>query len=135
MQGVIQSIETRDGKFGKYTNVSIDGSKITAYKSLHNIAMTLSVGDAVDYAYEVKGEYKNFTALSKAASGAAPTGNTDVLRGSRPPEFITRDESVLVSYAKDMMVAHPDMTPGQAVDAVMELVSRVKKAVKENPTS
>ena len=92
-------------------------------------------GDSVDYTFELKGKYPRFTSLVKTTSGAAPSPSLTAIPQGRPTEFITREESVLVSYAKDMMIANKDMAPGQAVDAIMELVAMTKKGMKENPTS
>ncbi len=136
MNGIVTYVEEKNGQYGKFSEVTIDGRQITAFKEHHTVASQLSSGDAVDYSFELKGKYARFTMLKKTTGGSAPVvGNVDVLKGSRPPEFITRDESVLVSYAKDLMVARPDMATQQAVDCIMELVALVKKGMKENPTS
>lgn len=135
MNGIVTSVVTKESQFGKFSEVTIDGRAISAFKDFHNTAVTLAAGDSVDYSFELKGKYPRFTSLSKTASSGAPASALGNFKREVMPEFMTRDQSVLVSYAKDLMVANSDMTPGQAVDAVMELVALVKKGMQENPTS
>ena len=133
MNGIVQSVMTKESQYGKFSEVTIDSRQISAFKEHHQVAVTLSAGDSVEYSFEMKGKYPRFTQLVKTTAGAAAQATSH--QPSRPTEFITRDESVLVSYAKDMLVANKDMAPSQAVDAIMELVAMTKKGMKENPTS
>ena len=138
MNGIVQSVDEKTGQYGKFSEVTIDGRAITAFKEFHTTASRLLAGDSVSYSFELKGKYPRFTSLAKSTGDPAPEVSLTpggFKQAAKPAEFITRDESVLVSYAKDIMIAKPDLAPSQAVDAIMELVALVKKGMKENPTS
>ncbi len=131
MNGTIQSIQERTGAYGKFSSVMVNGEEISAFNSHHEVARSLAAGDPVEYTYEIKGKYKQFSSLKRGAAAVSAAG----MQGGTPKvrEFITRDESVLVSYAKDLIAAQPDFTPELAVNTVMDIVQRVKAKVAENP--
>ena len=134
MNGIVQLVTGKEGQYGKFSEVKIDNRDITAFKEFHNVAVTLSPGDSVEYSFELKGKYPRFTSLTKLTGGSVSSPSQGTSSPSRPSEFITRDESVLVSYAKDIFLSDRELTTSDAVNAVMEMVALVKKGMKENPT-
>ena len=132
MQGTISRIQIKDGKFGKYSDLEINGEQITAYKGHHEAATQMAEGDTVEYAYELKnGKYKNFTMLKKLGSGAVSVAVTQAAKRFE----VSRDESMFISYAKDLMVAGKAETPEIAMATIFELLKAAKDGMKENPTS
>ena len=130
MQGRIDRLQVLEGKYGKFTNIEIGGDKITAYNAFHQTAVGLAEGDTVEYSYEMKGQYKNFTVLKKISGGAAAVTQAVAQRDS-----MSKDESMIVSYAKDLMVAGKAETPDLAVATIFELLKAAREGLRSNPTS
>ena len=133
MIGTVQSVEILDGQYGKYTRISIDGQSFQAYKGNHLVASVLHPGDKVDYTTIQKGQYTNLASI-RGADPAAVSGPSVSSVPTPPGMTVSKEEGVLVSYAKDLMVAKPEISAEEAVNDVFVLVALVKKGMKANPT-
>ena len=51
MNGIVQLVTGKEGQYGKFSEVKIDNRDITAFKEFHNVAVTLSPGDSVEYSF------------------------------------------------------------------------------------
>lgn len=123
-KGVVEAMEV---KSDRQTTLKIDGKFYGAFNRHHETAKAIKVGDTVSYAFVVNGKYNNLEALSllSAGNGAAITGVAGGAGGASPREYVTKDESVLVSYAKDVMIGGITKDPKEAVALVMALVDIV----------
>ncbi len=133
MQGTISKLQVLDGKFGKFTSIEINGQKITAYNQWHDAATNMKQGDTVEYDTVQKGQYFNFSLLKLVSAGAAPAAAESASRSRQ--DFLSKEEGVITSYAKDLLVGGLTAEPDKAVDMVFALITKVKAGMKENPTS
>lgn len=135
MNGTVQSVTERNGAYGKFSHVMIDGNEYSAFNSHHETVRTLSPGDQVEFAFDTKGKYKHLSSIKRTSGVSAAGVSAAVVQPTANREFLTRDESMITSYAKDLMAHQADMTPELAVNSVFEIIRLVKTKVKENPTS
>ncbi len=136
MNGTVKSVNERTGDYGKFTVIEVDGHEITAFNAFHETARTLSPGDPIEFSFELKGKYKRFTSLRRgtaSVTAAGVSGSPSPVREPIKAEFLTREESILASYAKDLLGAGIASTPEGAVATVWEIAAEVKKKLKENP--
>ncbi len=133
MQGVITALRVMDGKVSKFSNITVNGQTASAFGDLHQAAVNMKEGDTINYEIVQKGKYFNFSSLSLAATGAAVVQHQSAHRQQQ--EFLSKEEGVITSYAKDLLVGGISATPEAAVEMVFSLIKGVKTKMKENPTS
>lgn len=129
MNGVIQTIITKDGANGKFNQLTINGTVYGAFGKHYDETRAFKAGDSVDFTFTSKGKYNNLESIKlvTAAPPGAPGSNSS-------GEFLTKEQGVIVSYAKDLVVSG-SFTPDQALDTVFQLIDGVKKRMSGvNPT-
>jgi hypothetical protein len=132
MNGVIQTIITKDGANGKFNQLTINGTVYGAFGKQFDATRAFKAGDTVDFTFTSKGKYNNLESI-KLVTAAAPSAPGSNSSG----EFVTKEQSVLLSYAKDLVVSDPDkFTPSVAVDVVFSMIDDIKKRMSGvNPTA
>ena len=130
-KGVIQEVFIGNkGTEKEFGSLTIDGKKFSGrYKILETIRK-LQPGDQVAYSYEINGQYHNLKSLSLLSSPAhtVVAGPATAQASAAPPSItVSRDESVLLSYAKDFIIAHEfTLSPQDAAKMVFDTLSAIR---------
>ncbi len=125
----IERIVLKDGQFGQYSIVTIDGRDYSAFGRSHSALKTMKIGDDIQFTSEVKNGFDRITSI----------GGTATTAGSGPPAFAGRpaykpkdpmefNAMMATRYALDALIGNAAGTPKEAVKLVRDIFEETIKA-------
>lgn len=132
--GVVQSNERKSGANGDFAKLNINGQWISFFPPSAEAAFKIKTGSTVQVDFTEKGQYKNgksITLVSGLTDSTIQSTTQDSVGFSNGGLPKGSNESMILSYVKDMMVS--GATPENAVDAIFTAYELIK--LKANPTT
>ncbi len=126
LTGIVTSIERKTGKNGDYAKTNVNGQYISFFPPAAEQAFKIAEGTQVQVEYTEKGQYKNGTSIKPVGISAGVGDQTPAAPVKESNLPTGGNESMMVSYAKDLMIANKDLTPELAVATIFELIREVK---------